>query len=218
MTAEAIDSEPSARRFARYFLAFTVGIGVALAPYLGAVNVPGFRALFSILPVDIRNIALPISSAVCGIVALYTVTIWMKESSRRNLSHWFRRWIQVSVVTLSAFVIATLWFSVGVVTDGGAGEVRFTVGPAARPTREPCPPNVSDETCIRVLTFDPGAIRGFWGDRSVRLGQAAILFSYVGFVGCLGGAIGQGMSLGRSPSRRRNRRPSEPVKPRAKKR
>lgn len=202
----AVQPDRDGNRFTKRFLAFTVGISLALAPYLGAVDIPGFTTLYSILPVDIRSLALPLSSAVCGIAALYSAIIWTRKTPAGRLKQPVQRWILVALLFLGAFAAVSLWCLRAVATNGGELTVRFTVGPFARPVTATCPRGMSDASCIEVLTFNPARVRDMWGDASVSIGQALVLVTYLGFIGALGAAIGQSLALSRTVRRTARKR------------
>lgn len=189
------------RSYVRLFLAITVGAGVALAPYLGATGVPGFRALYSVLPVDIRDLALALSTAAAGLAALRFNIYSTARADRMSLRKWFDRWFILTAVLLAALAYFVLAFTVPVDVEGTVSAVRFTVGPGTRPIKPPCTADISDSACIRRLTLDPSSVRGFWGDRQVTIGQAAILATYVPFICSLGAAVGIAASLQRKQKR-----------------
>lgn len=181
---------PPASRYLRYLLAFGVGSMIALAPYLGLLDVPGFRALLDLIPLDLRDIVLPMSGAVAGLLAV--VVQWY---GRDHLSRaWLRRAFLVSlacaVVTLVIFVNRHFRYVVAVTYGGGEEKTSFTVGPGPRQAQCGCPANVSDASCIKQLTLNPARVRDCWGDRSVSIGQQALLWSYCAFLGAFGALVG----------------------------
>src|SRR5215475_12041913 len=84
----------------RYLLGFTVSIGVGLAPYLGLVGVPLFTPLLSLIPHSLQSIAIPISIASMGIIAV--VVQWRKRDSSRPLE--FRLALTFALTTLVLFI------------------------------------------------------------------------------------------------------------------
>src|SRR4051812_30870916 len=59
-----------AQRFVRYGLGFFVGVAIGMAPFLGEVNVPVFRALLSVMPFQLWSDLIPLSAFLMGIIAV----------------------------------------------------------------------------------------------------------------------------------------------------
>src|SRR5215469_3210132 len=80
----------------RYLLGFSVSIAVGLAPYLGLVGVPLFTPLLSLIPQSLQSIAIPISIASMGIIAV--LVQWRKRDPSRPLE--FRLALTLALTTL----------------------------------------------------------------------------------------------------------------------
>ena len=61
---------PLAARFVRYLLGAGVSVAIGLAPFLGEIDVPLFKPLIGILPPEEGTVAIPLSAAMMGIVAV----------------------------------------------------------------------------------------------------------------------------------------------------
>ncbi|HEY8998404.1 MAG TPA: hypothetical protein VIM60_10915, partial [Edaphobacter sp.] len=83
----------------RYLLGFSISVGVGLAPYLGLVGVPLFTPLLSLIPHSLQHIAIPISIASMGVIAV--LVQWQRRSTPRP--HEFRYALILSISTLLLF-------------------------------------------------------------------------------------------------------------------
>jgi len=78
-------------RWTRLVLGFGVSVAIGLAPYLGLVKVPLFAPLLSLIPVSIQNVALPLSAASMGVVAVFIQWYGFQRYSKHWLNTSFRR-------------------------------------------------------------------------------------------------------------------------------
>jgi hypothetical protein len=180
---------PLARRFVRYVVGFGVSVAVGLAPYLGRLRVPGFDALLNLIPDTLQSVALPLSAAVMGTLAVcvqwfgeeHLTRTWLRRAFVRTLATFISAFIVLMVV--QSFVVT----SVRVPAEGRTAS--FLVG-FQRPYREPCPIGVSDAECIKRLTLDDARIAAFWGDGAIRAARLALLVPYLVTTGAFGTLVG----------------------------
>lgn len=180
---------PLSRRLVRYIVGFGVGVGVGLAPYLGLINVPGFKALLSLIPDTIQDTVIPLSAALMGTIAVVVQWYGGERLTRRRLAGWFARTLATAV---ASFILLTVIHSLVVckVPLGNGESASFLVG-FTRPTnKEPCTAEVSDAECIKLVTFDPAAIESHWGDGRIRVARLSLIFSYLLFTGSFGALVG----------------------------
>lgn len=167
-----------ARRLVRYILGFGVSFAIGLAPYLGKLNVPGFTPLLSLMPSTIQGTAIPLSAALMGIVAV--AIQWY--GGERVTPAWLRKGFKRALImALLSFLLLTVVHTLVVVRVeilGGRDSVSFVVG-FVRPHKPPCTAEVSDSTCIKLITFDVSEIEAFWGDSQVRVAKIALILSYL---------------------------------------
>jgi hypothetical protein len=169
----------------RYLLAFSVSVGVGLAPYLGLVGVPVFKPLLSLIPNSLQSIAIPISIASMGIIAV--IVQWKKRDSVKPLE--FRFALCLAVVTLILFIGIQVLAVVRVEVPAADQTVSFAVG-LASPQRPPCE-NLSREACIAErLGLDESAISSYFGDTQTSLTRLALVLSYIGFMSAFGWMVG----------------------------
>jgi hypothetical protein len=180
---------PLARKLVRYMLGFGVGIGVGLAPYLGLFKVPFFAPLLDIIPDPIRNMVIPLSAALMGMVAVVVQWYGGEYLTRKRLRTVFGRTLLIAVLTFVVLIIIHTAVVVTVPILGGEDSVSFIVG-FTRPLKPPCTSEVSDAECIERVTFDTKAIESFWGDRQIRLARLALMLSYLLFTSSFGALIG----------------------------
>src|SRR5215469_2273935 len=153
----------------RYLLGFTVSVGVGLAPYLGLVGVPVFKPLLSLIPNSLQSIAIPISIASMGIIAV--LVQWRKRGSVKPLE--FRFALCLAVVTLILFIGIQVLAVVRVEVPAADQTVSFAVG-LGSPQRPPCE-NLSREACIADrLGLDESAISSYFGDTQTSATRLAL--------------------------------------------
>jgi hypothetical protein len=193
------------RRWVAFVVGFGVSVAIGLAPYLGKLDVPGFTPLLALIPFDLQDSLLPLSSALMGLVALLVEWYGM----RRNTEKWLHRnFLAAFIFGLVAFVSLAVIHRLVVITvpiDQAKSRVSVLVGWDDRPTREPCGAKVSDTECVQRLSIDPAQVESFWGTRSVRKAQLALTFAYLIFTAIFGWVVGL-IVLARSPASAERRR------------
>lgn len=179
---------PLGRKLVRYILGFGVGIGVGLAPYLGLLEVRFFKPLLSLIPSSIQDTVIPLSAALMGTLAVVIQWYGGESISRKWLRKMFARTLAIAVLT---FILLTVLHELVVVelSMGNGKTVSLVVG-FRRPHDPPCPKEVSDRECLKLVTLDPAEIEAFWGEGQVRLARLSLIFSYLLFTGSFGMLIG----------------------------
>ncbi len=183
----------------RYLLGFSVSVAVGLAPYLGLVGVPLFTPLLTLIPNSLRGIAIPISIASMGIIAV--LVQWRKRDPSRPLE--FRLALAFALVTLVVFIALEVLAVAHIEVPAADQTVSFAVG-FSSPKRPPCE-GLSRQRCIADrLGFDQGVIDGYFGDTQTSLTRLALVLSYIGFMSSFGWMVGLLLL------RERNRQQAEP--------
>lgn len=189
MTAEA--SRPPtalARRFVRYVVGFGVGVAVGMAPFLGVLEVPGFQALVSLYPRELRATLIPLSAFLMGLVAVAVQFYAGSSISRRALGRRFRRGLAVLLIGFLLMIVLYTLFVVRVELDGGESAVAVTVGwtrlPSCGCTAE------SDVDCVGELSLSSRAIESCWGGRQLRVVRLILILSYLLVTGGFGALVG----------------------------
>lgn len=180
---------PLSRKLVRYIVGFGVGVGVGLAPYLGLLDVWGFKALLTLIPDAIQSTAIPLSAAMMGTIAVVVQWYGGERLTRKRLGKWFARTLATAA---ASFVLLTIVHSLVVATVPmkGGRLASFVVGFTKPPDKPPCLPDDSDAQCIKRLTFDPAIIESYWGGGRIRLARLSLIFSYLLFTGSFGALVG----------------------------
>jgi hypothetical protein len=169
----------------RYLLGFSVSVGVGLAPYLGLVGVPLFTPLLSLIPLSLQSIAIPISIASMGIIAV--LVQWRKRDPAKRLE--FPLALALAIVTLVLFISIQMLAVAHVEVPAADQTVSFAVG-FYSPQRPPCE-GLSRDACIaQRLGFDEAVINSYFGDSQTRLTKLALVLSYIGFMSSFGWMVG----------------------------
>lgn len=180
----------------RYLLGFSISVGVGLAPYLGFVGVPLFTPLLSLIPHSLQHIAIPISIASMGVIAV--LVQWQHRSAPRP--HEFRYALILSIATLVLFVAIEVLAVAHVEVPAVDQTVSFAVG-LGTPLRPPCE-ELTREACIaQRLGFDESIIDGYFGDTPTRLTKLALVLTYITFMSAFGWMVGLLLLRERTPSR-----------------
>lgn len=179
---------PLAKQFVRYVLGFGVGVAIGLAPYLGEINVPLFRPLLSLLPESLRDIVLPLSAALMGIIAVAVQWYGTHRLSKKSLTRAFNRAILSTIFSFLALVVVYTFVVARVPILAGQDSVSFVVG-FQHPEGGACL-GLSDSECIKRLSFDESAIASHWGDRQIRFSKLALMLAYLSFTSCFGVLVG----------------------------
>lgn len=179
---------PVAKLFVKYALGFSVGVASGLAVYLGRVNVPLFAPLLQMIPDRLQPVLIPLSSALMGTIAVVTQFYSHQRLAEKGLRPLFARSAIGFFVALLAFMTVQSLVTVRIETVADDAET-FLVG-FSRPLAPPCPAGVSDEECIKRLTFNNGNIASFWGKGSIVMAQLALQVTYLATTGIFGALIG----------------------------
>jgi hypothetical protein len=166
---QVLPPTPLARRFVRYALGFFVGVAIGMAPILGSVNVPGFKALLNVMPFQIASELIPLSAYLMGIIAVAVQYFAGENTPPSVLRKLFRISLFVITVGFLLFVILRDQFTVGVRRGGGRVTVLISSDPVAPTPEEPTPcgdcknPKGSPASCIRRIGLEEEAIEKCWG-------------------------------------------------------
>ncbi|HEX8117969.1 MAG TPA: hypothetical protein VF521_11915 [Pyrinomonadaceae bacterium] len=179
---------PLGRKLVRYIVGFGVGIGVGLAPYLGVLEVPGFKSLLTFLPNSMRDTLIPLSAALMGMLAVVIQWYGGERISRKWLRKLFARTLLTAILTFVVLIVVRELVVRDIpIRDGKTLSV--VVG-FIRPDSAPCPRGMSDRDCLLRVTLNPAAIDEFWGERQVALARLSLIFPYLLFTGAFGMLVG----------------------------
>lgn len=134
-------------RHVNTILIFGVAAVLGAAPFLGAQRIPGFAPLISVFGEEHRQLLLPVSSFLMGVIAL-AIQFYAGESIARQS---IRRSFGMLLLVVAAGTIGLLVLYVSYVVKVPEIEVPSVVGWSLRPNC--CPPG-SREDCIAGLAQD----------------------------------------------------------------
>lgn len=184
-----------AASWVRYVVGFGVSVAVGLAPYLGRLHVPLFTPMLFLLPESVQGIAIPLSAASMGIVAVWVQWYGSQRLRPDWVGTWFVRTIIVCFVSL--FLIAAIEMTAVVRVDVPSVDqvASFAVGPL-NPNTPPCV-NLSRQDCIKhALSLDPAQIESHFGETQANFTKLALVIVYTTFMTMFGILVGL-MMLGR---------------------
>lgn len=181
---------PVTRRLVRYVVGFGVGAVVGMAPFLGNLDVPLFRALPSLFPGNMQEMFTPFAGFLVGLVV---VAVQFYSEERLDPARLRRRFLALFAVLLFGlllFVALYLLFVVRVDTAHGVQPVLigWEMDPECACVGAGLRNNASE--CIKRLSLDPTRIESCWGRRDLLLSGLLLTFGYLlltgGFVGLVG--------------------------------
>ena len=147
--------DPAARGFVRTALTFGLGIGLGLAPFLGEIQIPGFRPLLQVLPTNLIDFLLAVAPLLMGLVAAAVRFYFRDRLSLKKLERLL--WISLSGAALGLLALVYIHnFYVCPVTMGPGEGKRLVIISLDRLPDCTCGASgrVSDEDCIKGLAFD----------------------------------------------------------------
>jgi hypothetical protein len=180
---------PRSRRLVRYIIGFGVGVAVGLAPYLGLLEVPGFKALLTLIPDEIQSRIIPLSASVMGIVAVVVQWYGWDKVTEEWLRKWFFRTLIFLLLALCTFTAIQRFVVLKVPIEGGDDYISFLVGFERRP-HPGCPPDISTLECVKKHNADPAFIASLYGDLQLNIADLSLTFSYLSVTGLFGVFVG----------------------------
>jgi hypothetical protein len=193
---------PFATEWVRYLLGFSVSVAAGLAPYLGRVHVPLFTPLLSLIPLFIQDIAIPLSSAAMGIVAVYVQWYGSTRVPREWASRTFFRTLGASVVLLLALTVVEMLAVERIYLPAAEQTVSLVVG-FGYPNRPPCEA-LSRAQCIESrLGLNPSGIETYFGGMQVKGAQVLLVLTYTLFMSAFAVMVGLLVLARRTAERRR---------------
>ena len=176
-------------RWMKMLLGFSVSVSVGLAPYLGKLNVPLFTPMLSLIPASLQPVAIPLSAASMGLVAVLIQWYGFQHPGRRWLRVWFGRSIILCAVTLLAFAVIEMVAVVRIDVPAVDSVVSFAVGPYS-PNKPPCD-GLSREECIKTkLTLEEAKVNSYFGENVVNMTKLVMVIVYVAFMSMFGMLVG----------------------------
>jgi hypothetical protein len=187
---------PLAAQWVRLVVAFGVSVAVGLAPYLGRLNVPLFTPMLSLIPETVQPVAIPLSAASMGIVAVLVQWYGSQHTQQSWLQAMFTRSVAICVLCLIALTAIEFIAVVRVEVPATGSAVSFAVGPSA-PNTPPCV-GLGRADCIRhQLSLDPARVEAYFGEREAAFTKLTLVLIYVLFMSMFGVLVGLVLLAGR---------------------
>jgi hypothetical protein len=166
-------------------LSFSVTVVVGLVPYLGNF-VPMFTPILDIVPEAIQPIAIPLSAAAMGIVAVFIEWRGMHTVRPNERGLWFRRISLLCAIALLAFACIETIAVVRIDVPAVNRTVSFAVGPF-HPRVAPCV-DLARADCIKhQLSLDEARIDSYFGEGWVDVTKFGLVLVYTVFMSSFGG-------------------------------
>ncbi len=197
------------RRWVSALLALAVTVPLSMAPLLGTLEIPGFKALLSLFPGSLQDTALPLASLAMALVAVSVQFFSRDRFSGRKLTRAF-----VALVgTLFVLLLLLAWRHnqtvVGMPVGPDADRASFVVA-HPRSASCPCPADRGDAECIQRLGLDASRLPVCWAERDLRGNAFVLVLLYVLLMSGLGALVGLLVMVRRQPrtAARRRRAPA----------
>jgi hypothetical protein len=164
-----------------------VSVAVGLVPYLGKI-VPLFTPMLAIIPESVQPLAIPLSAAAMGIVAVLVQWGSSQKLQPEELKTWFGRTLVVCVVSLVALAAIETVAVVRIDVPAVGRTVSFAVGPS-HPGTPPCA-GMGRADCIEhQLSFDESRIDSYFGEGWVSLTKFVLILIYTAFMSTFGALV-----------------------------
>jgi hypothetical protein len=178
-----------AAQWVRYLLGFSVSVAVGLAPYLGKVHVPLFTPLLSFIPLFVQDLAIPLSSAAMGIVAVCVQWYGSSRISQGWVSRMFVKTLISAVLFLFGLALVEMLAVERIYVPAAEQTVSLVVG-FGFPDKPPCA-GLSRGQCIGdKIGLNPSAIESHFGGMQVKVAQVLIVLAYTLFMSSFGALVG----------------------------
>lgn len=182
----------AAARWVRYLVAFGVSVAVGLAPLLGAMNIPGFRALLTLFPrapFDSQDTVVPLAAFLMGVVAVGVQFYSRRRPEWSSLGSVFKKLsllILVSIVLLLCLHV----FTVEQVSVEDGEKVSVLLGVTRPNTCRECTPSMSNAECLEHTTLNPGRILSCWSEIQIKASFLGLAIIYLTILGSFGAFVG----------------------------
>jgi hypothetical protein len=176
-------------KWMRLVLGFSVSVAVGLAPFLGRLQIPLFTPMLSLIPVSLQDVAIPVSAASMGVVAIIVQWNGAQSLPQNQLRRWFRRSLLFCVASLVFLVMIEMLAVVRVDVRSINDTASFAVG-LSQPTAAPCT-GLSRAECIKTkLTLDESKIDSYFGEVQANSTKLILVLVYVTFMSAFAALVG----------------------------
>lgn len=165
----------SARTMIRLGVSFGVGFAVAMAPLIGAKEIPFFRPLADLLSESHRNVLIPVSALLLGLIAMSVHFLLGEKVSRARI----RKTFVATLIAIGVSVVALVTLHQLYIVKAGCSAEPIVLG-WSRLESCGCEPGSSDRTCLEDSACQ---IEGCWKESQARQVTLSIYLSYL-FILC----------------------------------
>jgi len=175
---------PPGRKYLVYFVAFTVTLGVGLAPFLGLVKVPGFISIGELFPLNLQK---AVAAFAAFLLALPAVGVQFFAGDRFNARRLKTAFAIVAVVLLIGILVLYAMYTtfVAQVEIGGNLSAAYVVGPKMLPDCPCVAQRVQISSCIGpVIDTNPVHVEDCYPREDIvaRKNTLSLLYLIVMFV------------------------------------
>jgi len=185
--AEKVSLTALPQRFVRYVLNFFVGLGIGLAPFLGTKNIPGFKALISVMPFQITSELIPLSAFLMGLIVVAVQFYSAERISRPTL----RKRFKLALAVMGVGFVLFFYLRSDLTESMQVGHTTVTVlTGSTRIEGCGCPKGLNNKRCIARISLNPEAIETCWDSQEIKRRGEILGLSYLILTGGVGLLIG----------------------------
>lgn len=199
---------PFMGRFVRYIVGFGVGLALGVAPFLGGVDLKGFVPLVAIFPPRYRDILIPFSSFLLGVIGVGVQFYAGEKISTAKLKRRFKLGF-IAVIGGLFLLLVVFLRQVTVISVPATGETRVVVTSLWRLPDCGCK-TLSDRQCMEEVGLTETGLSSCWGGTGLLLVQVLLMAGYLALVGGFVGLVGLLLLRDQQASAKRSRSPPPP--------
>ena len=179
-------ASPLSSQLVRYVRWFSVGVVLGMAPFLGVLPIPGFKALLDMYPLFMQSWLIPLASILMGMVAILVEFLGARLPRSPVLRRGFTWTLAVwSAAFLTLLFLYPLWVT-RVEVDGGKRSVALVTGNTIVPPQPAgseceCTPGQPAKKCISVLLEE--SIEECFGSQRVTFATQILALLYLVLTG-----------------------------------
>jgi hypothetical protein len=189
--------------YARLMRWFGFWFVASLAPFLGTMKIPGFRALIELYPDSLQNWLIPLSGIFMGMMAVIVEFAAAKAKDDDQLTRWFIRDIVIFGMSLILLVSVYIFTVVHVSQRFAAGPnepakyIQQTVITGSRSVPAQwsgsdckCRQGQPATRCLASISLNPNNIETCFGSTWIGVVTLALVLLYLAVTGSFAAAVG----------------------------
>lgn len=171
---------PIGLRFVQYALAYTVTLGVGLAPILGRQYIPLFSPIAEVFPVNLQNGLVPFATFMMALPVIAAHFFSRDRVPRKRLNLLF---LIVSPFVLCLPLLLYFFYSLYVIQvdfEGGRGSAAYVIGTQMRPACPCAKVEVDIGTCIgNIISANPAEVTACYDRAETNPRRATLAIIYL---------------------------------------